>query len=57
MSKRQREREEAELERAYEAGEMSADEYAMSMREISLDYADMAREAAERAYDRELENW
>ncbi len=53
----QMQREEEELERQLEAGEISNQEFTKAMNELQRDYRDMARESAEQAYDQELERW
>jgi len=47
-------REERELERRHEAGEISDREYRFEMRELYLGLESDAREAAREAYDREM---
>jgi len=51
------ERAEQELEDDLSSGRISLTEYNAAMRELSREYQDAAHEAAEQAYDREMENW
>ncbi len=51
------EREEEHLEEQLAQGEITVAEYNKEMREIQRDYQNAAREAAEDAYYREMENW
>jgi len=51
------EREERILQRQLDDGEISQAEFNREMREIERDYGAAAYEAAERAHDRELEEW
>lgn len=51
------EREEKALEDALASGEIGQGEYNSEMRELERDYRDAAQEAAQGAYENELENW
>lgn len=58
MSRRsQMEREEEDIQRRYQNGEISNAEMWDELRELQRDYAAAAREAAQNAYDDELERW
>ena len=50
-------REEEQLSRDLEAGNMSVKEYNLAMRDLQRDYRDSARESAQEAYDREMDRW
>jgi hypothetical protein len=51
------EREEAQLERDLNDGRISRKQYDDAMRELARDQRDAAEEAANEAYNRELERW
>lgn len=51
------EREEQALCEAYNEGEITLAEYNQAMRELQADYREAAREAAQEAYDREMDRW
>lgn len=51
------EREEQYLEEQLESGAMTIKEYNKEMRELQRDYRAQAEEAAQRAYDDEMERW
>lgn len=51
------EREEAILDEQLAAGQISPSEHRSAMRELQRDYRAAAREAAEDAYDREINRW
>jgi len=53
----QYEREENEIYAAYERGEITNAQLQKELRELRLDYQSAAREAAQDAYDAELERW
>ena len=53
----QLDREEDALLDAYERGDIDRREYNESMRELQREYRWMAQEAAQEAYDREMERW
>jgi hypothetical protein len=48
---------EKQLEDDYAAGILSAEEYNEQMRDLQREYRDAADDAAQNAYDREMENW
>ena len=56
MSK-QLEIEEDALHQAYDRGEISLKELQKEIRELYRDYRAAAHEAAQDAYDREMDNW
>lgn len=51
------EREERLLEEQHANGEISTAEFNREMRELERDYGAAAEEAAQRAYDDEMERW
>lgn len=51
------EREERRLEEQYENGELSNKEFTKELNELFRDYRASAEEAAQRAYDDEVERW
>ena len=51
------EREEEELERRYNDGEITIKEYNRELQELYRDYRAYAEEAAQDAYDAEMERW
>ena len=51
------EREEDQIDRDYENGLIDLVEYKKQIRDLRNDYMDAAREAAQNAYDREIESW
>lgn len=51
------EREEESIQRRYANGEITNAEMWAELRELQRDYRDSAREAAQGAYERELDNW
>ena len=51
------EREEQLLEDEYNAGEISQKEFNRLIKELHNDYREQAEEAAQNAYDDEMENW
>ena len=53
----QMDREEEELERQLNDGEITNSEYTTAMNNLQREYREMARESAEQAYDQELERW
>ena len=53
----QLEREERYIEEAYEHGEITTKERDRELRELSIDFRSAAEEAAQEAYDREMERW
>jgi hypothetical protein len=53
----QYEREEEELHDSYACGEINEETFNREMRELQRAYRATAQEAAERAYDDELERW
>ena len=53
----QYEREEEALCDAYNAGELTLAQYNEQVRELQREYRAMAREAADEAYDREMDRW
>lgn len=57
MSKTQLEREEDALEDVYNQGAISLSEYNKEMREIQSDYQFAAEQAAQEAYDAEMNRW
>lgn len=57
MNEDQWDREEQEIERAYDDGEITLQERNKRLADLARDYRAAAREAAENAYDRELEGW
>ena len=50
-------REERILEEQFDRGELSADELRHEIRELQRDYQAAAEEAAQRAYQDEMERW
>jgi hypothetical protein len=50
-------REEEALDRAYQNGDITLKQYQDEMRELQRDYRGAAQEAAERAYEDELDRW
>lgn len=50
-------REEELIARAYENGEITLEEYNHELQDIRREYRWMAEEAAQEAYDREMERW
>jgi hypothetical protein len=54
---RQMEREEASLDEALAQGRISKAQYREEMRQLQRDYREAALEAAQDAYERELDNW
>ena len=57
MLSRQMQREQECLDRDLENGAIDIKEYNQQMRDIEADYRDAARDAADEAYDREMERW
>jgi vacuolar-type H+-ATPase subunit H len=53
----QYEREEQAILEAKERGQLTHAEAMKELRELQRDYAQAARDAAQEAYDRELERW
>jgi hypothetical protein len=53
----QYEREEDDIQRRYDAGEIGYAEMRTELRDLQRDYAGTARESAQNAYDDELEGW
>lgn len=53
----QLEREENHLVEQFNSGQISQEEYNKQMRELQRDYRAAAQEAAQDAYDREMERW
>jgi hypothetical protein len=53
----QYEREENDIQERYARGEISNEEMWKELQELQRDYRDAAREAAQAAYERELEQW
>lgn len=51
------EREEQALEDELASGQITQAEFHEQMRDLERDYRDAAHEAAQDAYDRELEDW
>lgn len=51
------EREEEDIQRRYADGEITNAEMRAEIRELQRDYAGAAREAAQNAYDDEMERW
>ena len=51
------EKEEDALLRDLNNGNITREEYNAELNKLHREYRDMAREAAENAYERELENW
>jgi competence protein ComGC len=49
--------EEQMLEEQYERGEISAKEYSQSLRELQREARWQAQEAAQQAYDDEMDRW
>ena len=53
----QLEREEENLEQQLEGGEITQQEYNRELQELYRDYRNAAEEAAQNAYDDEIERW
>lgn len=53
----QLEREEASITEEYNRGNISLKEYNEQIRDLHREYRAMAQEAAQDAYDREMDNW
>lgn len=53
----QYDREEQQLDDDLAAGRITPAEHSKQLRELQRDYRDAARESAESAYERELDNW
>lgn len=53
----QYEREEEDIQRRYAAGEITNEQMWKELRELQRNYAQAAREAAQEAYERELDRW
>lgn len=51
------EREEEYLEKQYNQGHLSHDEYVRLLNELARDYREAAMESAQDAYERELDRW
>ena len=51
------EREEEQLERELSNGDISVKEYNEQMRDMQRSYREEAQEAAQNAYDNEMNNW
>lgn len=51
------EREERDIEERYARGDISLNEYNEEMRDLQRTYSGEAQEAAQDAYDREMERW
>ena len=54
---RQIEREEEALEKQYNDGELTLKEFNKAMAELQAEYREAAHEAAQEAYNRELNEW
>lgn len=57
QTEKQMEREEDALCEALNRGEMTREQYNKELRELHRDYAAAARDAAQNAYDNELDRW
>lgn len=51
------ERQERELQEQFDAGKIDRSKFDLEMRDIHREYREMAREAAQNAYDDELDRW